>query len=83
MGIRIAVPATGAVQMIYSDALADVIPALGHATTSRASHVEPRPDGLWQADMSPVGGGLLPPTKTRQESLDAEVAWLNERLGRL
>lgn len=83
MGIRIAIPADGNVQLIYKDEVADVIKALGHATTARASHVEPTADGRWQADISPVGGPMLPPTDTRQESLDLEVAWLNERLGRL
>jgi hypothetical protein len=81
--MRIAISKDGEIQAIYSDELAPVLASLGHATTTRASHVEPREDGLWQADMSPCGGGLLPPTATRQESLDLETAWLNERLGKL
>lgn len=60
---------------LHDDDLIDLFEE-GEVSIERASHVEPTSDGRWQADMSPVGGPLLPVTDTRQESLDAEVAWL-------
>ena len=43
---------------------------------ARASHVEPDPDGRWQADLRPVGGPVLGPFDRRSEALAAELAWL-------
>ncbi|NNJ27927.1 hypothetical protein [Alienimonas chondri] len=50
--------------------------ALGTATTVRASHVEPAPDGGWTADLSPVAGPLLGPFPLRSAALAAEADWL-------
>jgi len=77
----VAILPNGEIQFIYSDALAPVIAALGGGVTARASHVEPTPNGQWQADMSPVNGPCLPPTATRAASLAQEVEWLEKRLG--
>ena len=50
--------------------------ALGMATITRASHVEPDDSGHWFADM--VDGPQLGPFTRRSEALEAEVAWLIE-----
>lgn len=65
----------GTVEFLYEDALRPLL-ALGPATITRASHVEPTPDGRWTADLSPRGGPLLGPFTRRQEALDAERSWL-------
>lgn len=69
----------GSVKAIYDDALAELF-AQGEATITRASHVEPHPNGGWIADMSPSGGGILGPFPLRQDALDAERVWLEEKL---
>jgi hypothetical protein len=74
----------GRIRAIYDDALAELF-AQGETTIRRASNVEPHPDGGWLADMSPSGGPILygPDGKgfpLRQAALDAERAWLEEKL---
>lgn len=49
--------------------------ALGRLSISRASHVEPSPDGHWHASI--IGGPVLGPFGTRSEALNAEQVWLN------
>jgi len=44
----------------------------------RGSHVDPTPDGQWQADLSPTGGPMLGPFPLRSEALAAESQWLEE-----
>lgn len=52
---------------------------LGSLSISRASHVEPTPDGKWDADMTPVGGpSSLGPFNSRAAALAAEAVWLRE-----
>ena len=51
---------------------------LGRLSIRRGSHVEPRPDGQWTADLAPVQGPLLGPFPTRTAALNAEVSWLQE-----
>ena len=65
---------TGQVRAIYSEELD--LAVLGHPVITRASAVEPTPDGRWTADLSPVGGPVLGPFPHRSEALAAEVAWL-------
>ncbi len=48
---------------------------------TRASHVEPGPEGGWTADMAPSGGGVLGPYLTRADALEAEQAWLRQERG--
>ena len=67
---------SGNADFIYSDESQDLADQLGKATTARASHVEPARGGGWTADMSPVGGPMLGPFRTRADALKAEVAWL-------
>ena len=70
----------GTVQAIYDEALD--LTLLGRLAIRRASHVEPTPEGRWQADLSPVNGPVLGPFDRRSEALEAEHAWLlQHRLG--
>jgi hypothetical protein len=69
----------GTVEFLYEDGLRPLLD-LGQATITRASHVEPTPDGRWIADLSPRGGPVLGPFTFRQEALEAERAWLTVRL---
>lgn len=64
----------GAVSALYDESLD--LSVLGPLAITRASHVEPTPEGLWAADLSPVGGPTLGPFPKRSEALSAEVAWL-------
>jgi hypothetical protein len=50
--------------------------AIGRVVITRASHVEPNPDGLWLADLTLVSGPVLGPFDRRSEALAAEHAWL-------
>lgn len=56
--VEIFVEADGAVQFVYSDALAALFDG-DDLRTSRASHVEPFVGGGWFADVRPVGGPVL------------------------
>ena len=53
---------------------------LGRGETKRASHVEPTEDGMWQADMGPVGGSLLEKSNNRANALSKEREWLESYL---
>ena len=64
----------GGVRAIYAEAID--LAAIGRPTIVRASHVEPGPDGLWLADMTPMDGPVLGPFALRSEALAAEHAWL-------
>jgi hypothetical protein len=64
----------GAVRCLYSEAID--LAALGSPAITRASHVEPMPDGRWLADLSPVGGPTLGPFRLRSHALAAERDWL-------
>lgn len=67
----------GSVRAIYSDQMQALLDGAGlRGETRRASHVEPNASGLWEADMSPVGGPVLGPFVTRAQALTEEVAWL-------
>lgn len=73
-GIDIKISREGQIRFIYKDALLSLT-NLGKTTIERASHVEPY-GSCWQADMSPVGGPVLGPYRTRGEALQHEVDWL-------
>ena len=66
----------GVVRAVY-DELLDLA-VLGPRVITRASHVEPTPEGRWQADLSPVGGPVLGPFHRRSAALKAEQTWLEE-----
>jgi hypothetical protein len=74
--VKILFEPDGTSRFIYSDALAEIAREVGDIVIRRASHVEPTDDGQWKADLLPVAGPVLGPFTTRQEALDAEVAWL-------
>lgn len=71
----------GGIAAVYDDAHAELFTLLGAVSITRASHVEPAPDGGWTADMSPVGGPLLGPFALRAQALQAEREWLRIELG--
>jgi hypothetical protein len=67
----------GKMSFIYDDQLADLI-SEGDSKIERVSNVEPA-EGGWVAFMN--DGTKLGPFKLRQEALDAEIAYIQERLG--
>lgn len=70
----------GKITAIYDDRIADFL-ASGKTTITRASQVEPHPDGGWIADMSPSGEDvILGPFPLRQQALDAECEFLKAKL---
>ena len=69
-GVNLVVRTNGTVECLYDDSLD--LTGLGRLTIARASHVEPNPTGQWTADLSPVGGPVLGPFRTRTEALHAE-----------
>lgn len=68
----------GEVRCVYDEAID--LHALGSPTITRASHVEPTPDGRWLADLTPVSGPILGPFDQRSHALAAELAWLEHWL---
>jgi hypothetical protein len=64
----------GLVRAIYAEAIP--LEVLGRVRIERASHVEPDDEGLWFADLGPVGGPVLGPFALRGDALAAEVTWL-------
>ena len=68
----------GTVTTIYNDKVD--LRSLGKVKIQRASHVEPDDNGMWWADMAPVGGPKLGPYDKRQTALDEEVVWLDKNL---
>ena len=76
--LRLLLNSKGEIHFIYDDALAPLIEA-GEAQVTRASNVEPNPDGQgWIADIK--GGPRLGPFRLREEALKAEVSYLEEKL---
>ena len=71
----------GSITFIHDDDVSESLAHIGQQQIRRASHVEPNHAGLWQADMAPVGGPVLPAYTRRSEALEAEVDWLHEHFG--
>ena len=69
---------TGHTTCLYGEAIP--LNSLGSLTIRRASQVEPDDQGAWWADLSPSDGPNLGPFTTRTEALEAEAAWLTDRL---
>lgn len=65
---------SGAVRCLYDESID--LQQLGRLHISRASHVEPTPDGQWTADLTPVGGPVLGPFPMRADALNTERQWL-------
>jgi hypothetical protein len=76
--MQIIISPGGTVRCIYDEAID--LAALGRLVITRASHVEPTPDGRWQADLSPVAGPVLGPFVRRSEALAAEATWLEKSM---
>ncbi|MGO9110058.1 MAG: hypothetical protein ACLP9L_12570 [Thermoguttaceae bacterium] len=72
--MQIIITPVGTARCIYGEEID--LAAIGNATITRASHVEPDQHGRWLADMSPVGGPLLGLYDLRSDALAAEHAWL-------
>jgi hypothetical protein len=72
--MELVVGVDGGVRCIYDETLD--LRELGRLRISRASHVEPDPDGNWWADMGPSGGPVLGPYGSRSEALGTERGWL-------
>jgi hypothetical protein len=64
----------GEVRCVYDETID--LHVLGKMRIQRASHVEPRADGCWLADLSPVEGPVLGPFTRRTLALIAERQWL-------
>jgi hypothetical protein len=78
--MELVVDAAGDIRCIYDEGIN--LRELGALKITRASHVEPDAEGLWCADMGPVGGPVMGPFGTRSEALAAERAWLMVRSAR-
>lgn len=74
--MQLLIEPSGNGRCVYSEAID--VRQIGTIGIRRGSHVEPTTEGLWTADLTPVGGPVLGPFSTRTEALDAEVAWLLE-----
>tara|TARA_R110002072_G_scaffold145460_1_gene291979 strand:+ start:127097 stop:127336 length:240 start_codon:yes stop_codon:yes gene_type:complete len=66
----------GLMRCVYDEAID--VGQLGSITIERASHVEPKCDRTWTADLTPVGGPLLTGFERRSKALAAEIDWLNK-----
>jgi hypothetical protein len=73
--VSITITADGNLRFIWADELSDLVQS-GKPTITRASDVEPLPDGRWIADMGRVNGPVLGPFNKRVEALAAERRWL-------
>lgn len=69
----------GELKTIYNDEFLPFFNKLGEVSTTRASYVEPIPGSTdWSIDLTPVGGPILRPFKTRDEAIQTEINWLLE-----
>lgn len=68
----------GVIRLLYSEAIP--LQGFGSVQVQRASHVEANAEGVWQADLRPVGGPVLGPFSRRSLALQAEEGWLTETL---
>ena len=75
----LAIRPDGVIGFLYDDSIRPLLEA-GRPEIRRASRVEPTADGRWEADLAPLGGPRLGPFELRREALDAERAWLQQRL---
>ncbi len=71
---QLVVTPTGQIRCLYSEVID--LAALGIPDITRASHVEPGPDGRWRADLRPLLGPVLGPFPRRSEALEAEQRWI-------
>ena len=74
--MRLLIDASGDARCVYTEGFD--LHRLGQLSVRRGSHVEPDETGRWTADLSPVDGPILGPYSSRQQALEAELAWLEE-----
>jgi len=72
--MHLVVTPSGEVRCLYGEAID--LARLGQLSICRGSHVEPDPQGQWQADLAPVAGPVLGPFGSRSQALAAEQVWL-------
>ena len=72
--MKLLIKPDGTVRAIYDESID--LGAIGRPMITRASHVEPTPEGRWLADLAPVGGPVLGPFDRRGQALEAERQWL-------
>lgn len=78
--IKVRIENGGELTAIYDDRLRGFLDSPGPLRISRASAVEPAPDGTWTVDLTRSGGPIFVGIKLKQEALDREVEWLNENI---
>lgn len=76
--MKIILGVDGVVRYVYNDVIHKHMSTLGEATIKRATHVEPDENGMWYADLSPVGGEKITGFKTHKEAIDFELKWLSK-----
>ena len=64
--MELVVDAGGDVRCVYGEELD--LRELGKLQITRASHVEPDAEGYWWAEITPSGGPVLGPFRTRTEA---------------
>ena len=72
--MTLVIAADGSARTLYTETID--LAVLGTLTITRASTVEPDPEGRWTADLGLVNGPRLGPFPRRSQALAAEVAWL-------
>jgi hypothetical protein len=75
--MQLVVEPSGQIRCLYTETI--LLTTLGSLVITRASHVEPEAAG-WYTDLARSGGPKLGPFVHRSEALQAEEAWLEERL---
>ncbi len=80
---QIAVSDNGELQFVYSDMLYATLKDLGDTKIQRASHVEPLDGENWYATLLDGSKTVLGPFTQRQSALQAEIEYLQERIGDL
>jgi len=76
--MELSVKPDGTARCLYTENLD--LHRLGNCRVKRASHVEPNAFGLWEADLTPVGGPVLGPFVNRSAALAAEVEWIERNI---
>lgn len=80
--IDVVVDEAGALNFVWHDALADLVPAGYTCDIQRVSDVEPTPDGRWTADMQKAIALLTPAQRdTYHATLDASQSRTLRMLG--
>lgn len=72
--MQLMISPSGEIRCLYGETID--LHSLGKLSISRGSFVEPNEEGLWFADLVPVGGPRLGPFQKRSEAIDVEVTWL-------